>query len=75
MSSNTIHPTALISNEAIIGENVEIGPFTIVGDRVKIGNNCKIHGHVILEGNLEIGDDNEFFQFCLYWCASARFDL
>lgn len=42
-----IHKTAIISNEAIIGKNVEIGPYTIIGkanisDNVIIGSNCQI---------------------------------
>lgn len=42
--SNKIHPTALISNNASIGENSTIGPFSIVHDNVIIGDNCKIDG-------------------------------
>lgn len=37
-----IHPTAIISPKAIIGENVEIGPSTIVYDNVEIGDNSII---------------------------------
>lgn len=40
-----IHPTAIISPDADIGENVSIGPFTIVYANVKIGNNTTIESH------------------------------
>lgn len=40
-----IHPTALVSSTAIIGERVEIGPFTIVHDNVVIGNDVRIGAH------------------------------
>jgi len=61
--SISIHPSAIVSPEARIGENVEVGPFTFVGPHVVLGDNCKIHSHVVLEGHLTCGKNNEFFQF------------
>jgi acetyltransferase-like isoleucine patch superfamily enzyme len=40
-----LHPTALVSNHATIGENVEVGAFTIVHDNVSIGDNTIIENH------------------------------
>jgi UDP-N-acetylglucosamine acyltransferase len=60
----SIHPTSIVSKEARLGENVEIGPFCIVGPQVTLGNDCKLFSHVILEGNTTIGKNNKFFQFC-----------
>lgn len=37
-----IHSTAIISDKAIIGDNVTIGPYTIVYDNVEIAENTKI---------------------------------
>jgi acetyltransferase-like isoleucine patch superfamily enzyme len=37
-----IHPTAIVSKNAEIGNNVEIGPFSIIHDNVSIGDNSKI---------------------------------
>ena len=62
--SVSIHPTALVSEEAILGEDIVIGPYSIVGPHVRLGNGCKIHSHVILDGHMECGNNNEFFQFC-----------
>lgn len=64
MGPVAIHPTAIVSEEAVIGENVSIGAYSLIGPNVKIGNNCKIHHHVIMDGHLEIADNNEFYQFC-----------
>ena len=59
-----IHETAIIDKGAnLIGENIEIGPYVIIGPKVKIGNNCKIHSHCVIEGDTEIGDNNEFYPF------------
>lgn len=60
-----IHPTALISPAAELGNNPEVGPFTIIHGKVQIGNNvvigshCEIgHPSVLADGKpLLIGDD------------------
>ena len=53
---NKIHETALISQKAVIGKNVTIGPFTIVYDNVEIGDNT------IIESHCEIGVSNHLSQ-------------
>lgn len=37
-----IHPTSIISKDAIIGNNVQIGAYSIIYDNVVIGNNSRI---------------------------------
>ncbi|MEW9797630.1 acyl-ACP--UDP-N-acetylglucosamine O-acyltransferase [Alteromonas sp. CYL-A6] len=59
-----IHPTAVISDKATIGENVEIGPFCVVDDDVVIGDNCRLTSHVVIRGPSRIGRNNTFYQFC-----------
>lgn len=61
--TQTIHPTAIIHEGAILGKNVEIGPFCIVGKDVIIGDETKLISHVVIEGHTEIGKNNEFYQF------------
>lgn len=38
----SIHPTAIVSEKAVIGEGVEIGAYTVVYDNVEIAPNTKI---------------------------------
>lgn len=40
-----IHPTAIVSPKAKIGDNVSIGPFSIIYDNVEIGSNTVIESH------------------------------
>ena len=54
-----IHPTALVSNKAQLGDNVEIGAFSIIGDEVKIGDGTTIKSHVVIEGDTTIGKNME----------------
>ena len=56
-----IHPTAIISKSAKIGENSYIGPYTVIEENVTIGINAQINSHVqISEGSI-IGDNATFF--------------
>jgi UDP-N-acetylglucosamine acyltransferase len=58
-----IHPTAIVSPEAVIGEGTVVGPYSIIGARVVLGERNDIRSHVVIEGITTIGDDNIFFQF------------
>ena len=61
--SLTIHPTAIIEDGAIIGNQTEIGPYSIIRSGVRLGENNKVGPHVVIEGNTTIGDNNQIFQF------------
>jgi len=58
-----IHPLAVVSEQAKIGENVKIGPFCTVGADVSLGNHCELLSHVTISGHTSIGESNRFFPF------------
>jgi len=58
-----IHPTAIVSPEAKIGDNVEIGAYAIVGDDVTIGDGTWIGPHVVIDPFVRIGPNCKIFQF------------
>jgi len=58
-----IHATAIISEKAVIADDVEIGPYTIIGDDVEIGSGTKVGSHVVINGPTRIGCDNRIYQF------------
>ncbi len=60
---SNIHPTAIISPGAVIGEGCSVGPYAVIGAKVILGRNNLVHAHVVLEGNTKIGDNNQIFQF------------
>jgi len=64
MTQTGIHPTAIISSEVKIGNDVVIGPYSIIEGPVTIGDGTMIGPHCLLKGRLEIGKNNKFFQFC-----------
>jgi len=59
----SIHPQAIIDPSAKLGENVEIGPWTLIGPDVEIGDGTKIMSHVVIKGPTKIGKNNQIFQF------------
>ena len=56
-SAGVIHPTTVIAESAIIGNQVTIGPFCVIGEHVKIGDRCVLDAHVVVEDNTIIGTD------------------
>jgi len=58
-----IHPTAIISSDAQIEENVTIGPYSIIGPEVRIGKHTAIGPHVVIERLTEIGESCKIEQF------------
>jgi UDP-N-acetylglucosamine acyltransferase len=56
-----IHRTAIVSEKAELGENVQIGPYAIVGDNVTVGDNTIIHPHAVVGGCTTIGESCEIF--------------
>ena len=56
-----IHPSAVIEDGAILGDNVSVGPFTYIGSKVSIGDNTKVDSHVVIEGKTTIGKNNRIF--------------
>jgi len=56
-----IHPTAVIEEGAVLGENVSIGPYAYIGPHVKIGDDTAVSSHAVIEGHTTIGKRNRIF--------------
>jgi len=61
--NGVIHPTAVVSDKAKLGKNVNIGPFCTVGEFVSLGDGCELFSHVSITGRTTIGKNNRFFSF------------
>ncbi|MGH8194441.1 MAG: acyl-ACP--UDP-N-acetylglucosamine O-acyltransferase [Woeseiaceae bacterium] len=59
----TVHEAAIVADSAVLGENVEIGPYAVIGEQVEIGNGTHIGSHVVINGPTRIGKDNRIYQF------------
>ena len=58
-----IHATAIVDSKAVLGDDVEIGPYCLVGANVKLGARTRLKSHVVVEGVTQIGEDCEVDAF------------
>jgi UDP-N-acetylglucosamine acyltransferase len=58
-----IHPTAVVSSSAILGNDVFVGPYSIVGDEVQLGNGVRLDSHCVIDGRTSIGEGTHVFPF------------
>ena len=50
----SIHPTAIISDKATLGSNVQVGAGVIVGEGCEVGDDCILDPRSILERNVRL---------------------
>ena len=58
-----IHPTAVISPEVQLGEDVEIGPYAVIEGAVSIGDGSFVGPHAVIKGPTTIGKNCKIYQF------------
>jgi UDP-N-acetylglucosamine acyltransferase len=58
----TIHPTAIISKEAQLADDIVVGPYAIIDGPVKAGPGTIVHAHGQLLGPLTLGARNVIYQ-------------
>src|SRR5438477_6492081 len=56
-----IHPTAIVSPEAELADDVVIGPYVVIEGMVRIGPGCVLRPHVHLCGTLTMGRNNHVY--------------
>ncbi len=52
-----IHPRAVVSNSAIIGEGTRIDAGAVIGENVILGKNCHVRPNAVIGDNVIFGDD------------------
>jgi UDP-N-acetylglucosamine acyltransferase len=52
-----IHPTAVVHDGAVLGQDVQIGPYCVIGGRARLGDRVRLLSHVIIEGDTALGED------------------
>ncbi len=58
-----IHPTAIVSSGAQLGQDVEIGAFCTVGPKVQLGDGVKLISHVVIDGATQVGAGTTIYPF------------
>ena len=59
-----IHPTALVDSQAVIGDDVIIGPYCVIEADVAIGDGCAIGPYCRFTGHTTVGRCNRFESHC-----------
>src|SRR3989442_7377593 len=62
-SSTEIHPSAIVSAEARIGDGCYVGPYVTIGDHVEVGDGVRIDSHCVMDGRTRIGDETHIYPF------------
>ena len=57
-----IHPTAIVSSKAKLGENIIVHPYTIIYDNVEVGEDCEIGPHAVLYDGARLGNRIKIYQ-------------
>ena len=62
-----VHPTAVVSSSAEIGENVCVEPFAVIGDRVVLANGSWIGSHVVVGEETTVGENARLHPHCVIY--------
>jgi len=63
--STVIHPTAIVSKDASIGDNVKIGPYCVVDSKTKIGDGTELRAFARVCDFTEIGSNCTLHEHCV----------
>jgi UDP-N-acetylglucosamine acyltransferase len=63
--SPRIHPTAVVSAEAKLADDVTVGPYAVLDGPVTLGPGCRVGPHAHLIGPLTMGRDNAIHTGCV----------
>ncbi|MGH8115448.1 MAG: hypothetical protein ACREPS_10425, partial [Rhodanobacteraceae bacterium] len=61
---SAIHPSAIVSPKAELGEGVRIGPYCTVGPNAVIEDGAELVSHVVVDGHTRIGPGAVLYPFC-----------
>ena len=58
---NHIHPLSCVSPDAILGDNIEVGPFAFIDAGAQIGDGCRIMNGATILNHVKMGRDCTVF--------------
>ena len=53
-----VHSTAVVSPQAALASDVEVGPYAVIGPDVEIGSGSRIGSHAVVDGPTRMGERN-----------------
>ena len=61
----SIHPTAIVDENATIGDDVEIGAYAVIESDVSVGDGTIIRPHAVIRRYTTLGKENVVDSFCV----------
>ncbi|MCY4418862.1 MAG: acyl-ACP--UDP-N-acetylglucosamine O-acyltransferase [Cytophagales bacterium] len=68
MGDSRIDPRAVVSPEAVLGSDVEIGPYAVVHANVEIGEGTVIYSHAVIREGARIGRNCKIYNGAILSC-------
>jgi UDP-N-acetylglucosamine acyltransferase len=62
--SAQIHPSSVVSPEAVLEDGVVVGPFCVIEGNARIGARTLLRSHVVIGPHTELGEDNDVYPHC-----------
>jgi UDP-N-acetylglucosamine acyltransferase len=62
--SAQVHPSSVVSPEAILEDGVVIGPFCVVEGNAWIGARTVLRSHIVVGPHTKLGEDNDLYPHC-----------
>lgn len=59
--SVSVHSTAIVDPGAMLGTNIDVGPYAVISGGVEIGDGCRIGPHAVIHGPTRIGRNNQIY--------------
>ena len=59
-----IHPSSVVSPEAVLEDGVVVGPFCVIEGGSKLGARTVLRSHVVIGPFTELGEDNDVYPHC-----------
>lgn len=57
----TIHPLAVVSSDAQLADDVQVGPFSVIEEGVTLAAGCRVASHVVIRTGTRLGVNNQVF--------------
>ena len=51
----SIHPTAVIHPQAVLGTGISVGPFAVIEEGAVLGDGCTVHAHAFVGSHVTLG--------------------
>ena len=65
-----VHPSAVVSDAAVLASDVTVGPFSVIEGEVEIGRGSIVGPHCLIRGPAQIGPNNRFEGHCSFGTVS-----